>query len=74
MSIALHIALGRLRIVFMVAGLAWFVGLDAHLAVRIGIAGLAILAVIFDGVIDDQHIARAAVAAKTPPDDYRTAA
>lgn len=75
MSIALHIGLGRLRIALLIAGLAWFAGITPGLIVRVALAGLVVCALVFDGVIDDHRIARAAVGAtKAPPNDYHTAA
>ncbi|MFF4403621.1 hypothetical protein [Streptomyces sp. NPDC001404] len=75
MSVALQVGLGRARVALLVAGLAWFLGLNVHLAVRAVIGALVVLALFLDGLIDDRSIAEAIVTAKPPPhDDYRPAA
>ncbi|WP_144385741.1 hypothetical protein [Streptomyces sp. SAJ15] len=67
MSLAFQIALGRARVAVMVAGLAWFVGLDPPWWLRLMIAALVVASLIFDGAIDDQRITRAVLDTKPPP-------
>lgn len=75
MSVAFQIGLGRARVALLVAGFAWFFGLQTHVAVRATIGGLILAALIFDGVITDRTLADAVISAKPPPhDDYHTAA
>ncbi|WP_329143485.1 hypothetical protein OIU91_06055 [Streptomyces sp. NBC_01456] len=71
MQHALLIALTRLRLALMAAGLSWFIGLDAPVGVRILIAVLLAVAVAGDGAIEDQ---RAKIPAPRPAHDYDTAA
>lgn len=73
MPLTLLAGLARLRIALMIAGLCWFVDLDAPLPTRILIAVLALAALVLDGAIDEQKLSRHYVRAKQP-DDYRPAA
>ncbi|GAA0454126.1 hypothetical protein ACFQ2B_27820 [Streptomyces stramineus] len=74
MSISFAIGLARARVALLVAGLAWFVGLDAHPAVRGVVGALVIAAVIFDGFVSDRSTAQAVIDAQPPPTDYQPAA
>lgn len=65
MNIGFLIGLTRARVAMIVAGLAWFIGLDATLTTRLLIGALVLVALFFDGVLDEQRIARHA--AKAPP-------
>lgn len=56
MNFGLLIGLTRARVALLIAGLAWFVGLDAPLAVRVLIAVLVIAGVTGDGALDEQRI------------------
>lgn len=56
MNFGLLIGLTRARVALLIAGLAWFVGLDASLAVRVGIAALVVIGVAGDGWVDEQRI------------------
>lgn len=56
MNFGLLIGLTRARVALLIAGLAWFVGLDAPLAVRVLIAVLVIAGVTGDGWVDEQRI------------------
>jgi hypothetical protein len=58
-TIGLMIGLTRTRVALLVAGLAWFVGLTPSFAVRLALAGLVLVALAFDGVLDEQRIQRA---------------
>lgn len=73
MPMTFHAALARLRIALMIAGLSWFVGLDAPLPMRAAIGGLVLAALALDGLIDEQTVRREWVRTKQP-DDYRPAA
>ncbi|URN11344.1 hypothetical protein LUW77_03375 [Streptomyces radiopugnans] len=42
----------RLRLALMVAGLAWFVGLDASPVARLTIGGLLLAALVLEGFLD----------------------
>lgn len=74
MSIAFQIGLGRARVALLTAGLAWFFGLQAPIAIRAVTGGLVIAALVFDGVVADRSIADAVIDAKPPPTEYRPAA
>ncbi|RSS59807.1 hypothetical protein [Streptomyces sp. WAC01280] len=50
--------LTKLRVLLIFAGLAWFFGLDAHLGMRIAIGTLGLMALLFDGLLDEQRTAR----------------
>lgn len=52
----LLIGLTRARVALVVAGLAWFIGLTPPLPVRIAIGVLAVAAIAYDGLVDDQRI------------------
>ncbi|MGA5869275.1 hypothetical protein [Streptomyces cinereoruber] len=52
--------LTKLRVLLIFAGLAWFFGLDAHLGMRIAIGVLGLMALLFDGVLDEQRHTRTA--------------
>ncbi|WP_330172998.1 hypothetical protein OG875_04965 [Streptomyces sp. NBC_01498] len=58
MNIGLLIGLTRARVALLIAGLAWFVGLTPDLHVRIGIAVLVLVALAFDGLVDEQRISQ----------------
>ncbi|MFG2328270.1 hypothetical protein ACGFMM_01455 [Streptomyces sp. NPDC048604] len=67
MGIGWLIGLTRLRVFAIFAGLAWVVGLEAPVLTRLVIVGLAIVAVLFDGYLDEQRIGHAAKTATVPP-------
>jgi hypothetical protein len=69
MNFGLLIGLTRARVALLIAGLAWFVGLDAPLAVRVLIAVLVIAGVAGDGWVDEQRIRH-----QPAPDRTRTPA
>ncbi|WP_327223018.1 hypothetical protein OG229_02420 [Streptomyces platensis] len=71
MQLGLLIGLTRLRVALQIAGLAFFVGLDASIGIRILIAVLIVAAVVFDGAVEDQRIK---IPAPRPARDYDTAA
>ncbi len=71
MQHGLLIGLTRLRVALQIAGLAFFVGLNASIGIRILIFVLIVAAVVFDGAVEDQ---RAKIPAPRPPRDYDTAA
>ncbi|UNZ20607.1 hypothetical protein [Streptomyces sp. 891-h] len=56
MNISVLIAATRARLALLIAGLAWFVGLDAPAPVRIAIAGLVLAALVFDGAVDEGRV------------------
>ena len=56
MNISLLIAATRARLCLLVAGLAWFVGLEVPAPVRIVIAGLVLVALVFDGAVDEGRV------------------
>ena len=60
MNISLLIAATRARVALLIAGLAWFVGLQVPAPVRIVIAGLVIVALVFDGAVDEGRVRTAA--------------
>ena len=55
------IAATRARVALLIAGLAWFVGLEVPAPVRLLIAVLVLVALAFDGAVD-QGYARTAAA------------
>lgn len=61
------IGLTRLRLLFIFAGLAWFAGLQIPASARILVGILAVTAVAFDGVLDDQRIRTATQTSTIPP-------
>ncbi|MGW1492585.1 hypothetical protein [Streptomyces sp. NPDC002402] len=72
MNIGLLIGLTRLRVALLVAGLAWFVGLAPSFPARLAIGALVLVALVFDGLLDEQRISRNT---KTPTHDrYQPAA
>jgi hypothetical protein len=75
MPITVLVALGRARVALMVAGLAWFVGLDTGWPARLILAGLVAVATAFDALISD-HTGVALHKIKAPPgrDNYRPTA
>lgn len=56
MNISLLIGATRARLALLIAGLAWFVGLEVPAPLRIVIAGLVVAALVFDGAIDEGRI------------------
>lgn len=56
MNIPLLIAATRARLCLLIAGLAWFVGLEVPAPVRIVLAGLVIAALVFDGAVDEGRV------------------
>lgn len=74
MTIGLLIGLTRARVFLLVAGLAWLVGLNVGLGVRLAIGGLVVAALLFDGFVDEQRIQRAPSKAPPSADRYRTTA
>lgn len=71
MSLAWQAALGKLRVVVLIAGLAWLAGLTPPWPARAAIAVLVVAALVIDGVIDDQRITRHLVDTR-PPIHHRT--
>lgn len=61
MIFPLMIAATRARVALLIAGLAWLVGLQVPALVRLLIAALVLVALAFDGVVD-QGYARTAAA------------
>jgi len=61
LPVNLLIGLTRARVALLVAGLAWFLGFNPPLAVRIVIGILAVAAIAFDGLVDDQRVRTATV-------------
>lgn len=61
------IGLTRVRVALLVAGLAWFIGLEATVWMRLGIGALVLLALSFDGLLDEARIAHPAKTATVPP-------
>lgn len=55
MPISLLIAATRLRLCLLIAGLAWFAGLEVPAGLRIVIALLVIIALAFDGAVDEGY-------------------
>ena len=56
MNVSLLIAATRARVALLIAGLAWFVGLEAPAPLRIVIAGLVLVALVFDGAVDEGRV------------------
>lgn len=73
-SPALYTALGRARVAVMVAGLAWFFGLDAGVGSRVAIAVLVAVAIGFDALVDSGRFPRPAAVKDPPTTRYRTTA
>lgn len=71
MQFGLLLGLTRARVALLIAGLAWFVGLDAPIGVRVLIALLILAGITADGVVEEQ---RTKIPAPRPPRDYDTAA
>ncbi|MET7795676.1 hypothetical protein [Streptomyces decoyicus] len=71
MQLGLLIGFTRFRVALLIAGLAWFAGLDAPTGLRILIAVLVLAGIAGDGVVEDRRIK---VPAPRPPRDYDTAA
>ncbi|MFF8784797.1 hypothetical protein [Streptomyces sp. NPDC015125] len=71
MQFGLLLGLTRLRVALVIAGLAWFTGLDAPIGIRIAIGVLIVAGVAGDGAIEDQ---RTKIPAPRPARDYDTAA
>jgi hypothetical protein len=71
MPIGFLIGLTRARVALLVAGLAWFAGLEAPVAIRATIGALVVIAIAFDGLIDEQRIAHHAAPSR---DRYHSAA
>lgn len=57
MPIGFLIGLTRARVALLVAGLAWFAGLEAPPVLRLTIGALVLAALAFDGLLDEQRIA-----------------
>lgn len=60
MNIGLLIGLTRLRVALLVAGLAWLFGLAPDFPARLAIAGLVLMGLVFDGLLDEQRIGQTA--------------
>ena len=56
MNIPVLIAATRARVALLIAGLAWFVGLEVPAPVRMLIAVLVLVALAFDGVVDQGRV------------------
>ncbi|GES27900.1 hypothetical protein AB0G60_02740 [Streptomyces angustmyceticus] len=70
MQLGLLIGLTRARVALLIAGLAWFVGLDAPIGIRTLIALLILAGIAADGLVEDQRTKIPAPA----PTRYDTAA
>lgn len=64
MNISVLIAATRARVALLIAGLAWFFGLQVPAPVRIVIAVLVLVALVFDGAVDEGRV-------RTAPDHDR---
>ncbi|MCQ8831790.1 hypothetical protein [Streptomyces malaysiensis] len=73
MSLTVLAGLARLRIALMIAGLSWLFGVVPPLWMRLGLGLLVLVALVLDGLIDEDKISRHYVRTKGP-DDYKTAA
>lgn len=71
MQLGLLIGLTRARVALLIAGFAWFVGLDASVGVRILLAFLILAGIAADGLVEDQ---RTKTPAPAPTTGYDTAA
>lgn len=63
MNISLLIAATRARLCLLIAGLAWFFGLQVPAPVRIVIAVLVLVALVFDGAVDEGRVRTMAASA-----------
>lgn len=72
MGIGWLIGLTRLRVFAIFAGLAWVAGIDAPVLTRIAIVALALIAVLFDGYLDEQRIGHQAKTTTVPPQRTHT--
>lgn len=64
MNISVLIAATRARLCLLVAGLAWFFGLQVPAPLRLAIAALVIVALVFDGAVDEGRIRTEAASAR----------
>lgn len=72
MGIGWLIGLTRLRVFAIFAGLAWVAGLEAPLLTRLVVVALALVAVMFDGYLDEQRIAHSTRTTTVPPQRTHT--
>ena len=72
MGIGWLIGLTRLRVFAIFAGLAWVAGIEAPVLTRIAIVALALIAVVFDGYLDEQRIGHQAKTTTVPPQRTHT--
>lgn len=70
--IGLLIGLTRLRLLLMLAGLSFFAGVQIPVGTRVLIAVLALIAVVFDGYLDEQRIGHQAKTTTVPPQRTHT--
>lgn len=70
--LALLTSLTRVRVAMVIAGLAWFVGINTSVLIRLVLGVLIAIAVAFDAVIEDQRTTRHPSAKPEP--GYRPAA
>lgn len=68
----LMIAATRARVALLVAGLAWFFGLDAPAVTRVAIGLIVLAALVMDGFVDEQRYRRGPVPSQR--DRHTTAA
>jgi hypothetical protein len=72
-NFGLLVGLTRARVALIVMGLAWLVGLTPGVGMRCLLGALVLVALAFDGLLDEQRIARHST--KTEHRDrYRTTA
>lgn len=64
MNIPVLIAATRARVALLIAGLAWFVGLDVPAPVRLLIAALVLVALAFDGAVGEGNLRSETVSAR----------
>jgi hypothetical protein len=55
-NISVLIAATRARLCLLIAGLAWFFGLQVPAPVRLLIAALVLVALVFDGAVDEGRV------------------
>jgi hypothetical protein len=55
-NISFLIAATRARLALLIAGLAWFFGIEAPAPLRIALAVLVIAALVIDGAIDEGRV------------------
>lgn len=70
--IGILIGLTRLRLLLILAGLAFFAGVQVPVGSRVLIGLLALVAVVFDGYLDEQRIAHSTRTTTVPPQRTHT--